>query len=63
MDIIQTGVAGLLSGARGTFATEKVRDDEALLDLLDLKGAPEEATFWRYLQGLGQMVYDASAFC
>ena len=56
MEVIQTAIAGLLSGARGTYATEEVRDDAALLDLLDLSRAPEEATFWRCLEGLGEMV-------
>lgn len=58
MDIIQSGIAGLLSGARGTFATQALRDDQALLELLDLEGAPEEATFWRCLEGLGRMTDD-----
>jgi len=55
MEIIQSAIAGLLSGARGTYATQEVRDDEALLDLLGLREAPEEATFWRCLEGLGEM--------
>jgi len=58
MDILQAGIAGLLSGGRGTFASEELRDDEALLALLDLAGAPEEATFWRCLKDLGDMVAD-----
>lgn len=56
LDIIKAGVGGLLSGSRGSFATEDLRDDEALLDILGLAGAPEEATFWRCLEGLGEMV-------
>lgn len=55
LDVIQPAVAGLLTGSRGTFAAEEVREDEALLQLLDLDGAPEEATFWRCLEGLGEM--------
>jgi hypothetical protein len=55
LDVIQAAVAGLLTGSRGTFAAEEVREDEALLQLLDLDGAPEEATFWRCLEGLGEM--------
>jgi hypothetical protein len=56
LDVIKAGVGGLLTGSRGTFATEDLRDDEALLDILGLRGAPEEATFWRCLEGLGEMV-------
>lgn len=55
LDIIQSAVAGLLTGSRGSFATEDVRKDEALLDMLEIPGAPEEATFWRALEGLGEM--------
>jgi len=56
LDIVKAGVGGLLSGSRGSFATQELRDDEALLDILGLTGAPEEATFWRCLEGLGEMV-------
>jgi len=56
LEIIKAGVGGLLSGSRGSFAAEDLRDDEALLDILGLAGAPEEATFWRCLEGLGEMV-------
>jgi hypothetical protein len=52
--IIKSAVMGLLSDARGTYATEPVRQDSALLDLLGLEDAPEEATFWRTLEGLGR---------
>lgn len=55
LDVIQSTVAGLLTGSRGTFATEELREDAALLELLDLDGAPEEATLWRCLEGLGEM--------
>jgi len=55
LSIIQSAVAGLLTGSRGTFATEEVRQDEGLLEILDLDGAPEEATFWRCLDALGGM--------
>lgn len=55
LDMIKSAVAGLLTGSRGTFAAEGVREDEALLDMLEIEGAPEEATFWRALEGLGQM--------
>ena len=54
LPIIKSAAAGLLSDARGTYATEAVRHDEALLDLLGLADAPEEATFWRSLEGLGR---------
>lgn len=55
LTIIKSMVAGLLSGARGTFVTEDLREDEALLSLLSLPKAPEEATVWRVLEGLGEM--------
>ena len=54
LPVIKSAVAGLLSDARGTYATEAVRRDEALLDVLGLEDAPEEATFWRCLEGLGR---------
>jgi hypothetical protein len=53
LDVIRSAVVGLLTGSRGTYATEEVREDEALLAMLGLNGAPEEATFWRCLEGLG----------
>lgn len=56
MEVAQAAIAGLLTGGRGTFAAEELREDEALLEILDLKGAPEEATFWRCLEGLGELV-------
>ena len=55
IDVIRSGVAGLLTGSRGTFAAEELRKDQALLDLLGLEAAPEEATLWRCLEGLGKM--------
>jgi hypothetical protein len=48
-------VMGLLSGAQGTYATQALRNDEALLGLLALPGAPEEVTAWRMLQPLGEL--------
>ena len=51
--ILKSMIAGLLSGSRGTYATQELRGDEALLNLLGLEGAPEEATLWRALEGLG----------
>jgi hypothetical protein len=56
LDIIKSMVMGLLSGSRGTFAAEELREDPTLLSLLDLDGAPEEATVWRSLKGLGALV-------
>lgn len=55
LDVLKTATAGLLTGAKGTFATEEVRRDAALLNLIDVAGAPEEATFWRSLEQLGEM--------
>ncbi|MCC5877786.1 MAG: transposase [Candidatus Sumerlaeia bacterium] len=52
-EIACSAVAGLLSGARGTVATEAVRHDPALRRLLGLSGSPEEATFWRSLGDAG----------
>jgi hypothetical protein len=49
---------GLLSGAQGTFATQGLRRDAALLKLLSLEGAPEEATVWRALDRLGDLQND-----
>jgi hypothetical protein len=54
MTVIKSMVTGLLSGSRGTYAAEEVREDEALLTLLGLEGAPEEATVWRTLEELGR---------
>jgi Transposase DDE domain group 1 len=47
-------IMGLLSGAQGTYATQALRQDAALLDLLSLAGAPEEVTAWRMLKPLGE---------
>jgi hypothetical protein len=52
---IKAMIMGLLSGAQGTYATQALRDDDALLSLLSLHGAPEEATAWRMLKGLGEL--------
>lgn len=52
---IKAMVMGLLSGAQGTYATQALRQDEALLSLLALPGAPEEATAWRMLKPLGEL--------
>jgi hypothetical protein len=53
-EIVTSAFAGLLTGARGTFATEVVRQDPALLALMGLERAPEEATFWRSLKDVGE---------
>ena len=53
LEIIKSGVAGLLSGSQGTYATEEIRQDLGAQRLLGLDGAPEEVTFWRSLAGLG----------
>jgi hypothetical protein len=53
LTVIKSGVYGLLTGARGTYASEAVRGDDSLQRFLSLPGAPEEATFWRCLDGLG----------
>jgi hypothetical protein len=52
---IKSMVMGLLSGAQGTYATQALRNDEALLGLLSLSAAPEEVTAWRMLKPLGEM--------
>jgi hypothetical protein len=53
-EVVVSAITGLLTGARGTFATEVVRKDPALLSLMGLSRAPEEATFWRALQDVGE---------
>lgn len=58
LEIIKSCVGGLLTGGRGTFAAEELREDEALLSLLGLEGAPEEATIWRCLEGLGKLMQE-----
>lgn len=55
LTIVKSMANGLLTGARGTFATQDLREDAALLSLLGLESAPEEATVWRALEGLGEM--------
>lgn len=53
LTVIKSAVMGMISGSQGTYATEEIRHDEALLSLLGLYGSPEEATFWRTLEDLG----------
>jgi len=52
---IKSMVMGLLSGAQGTYATQALRQDESLLEMLSLPAAPEEATAWRMLKPLGEL--------
>jgi len=52
---IKSMIMGLLSGAQGTWATQALRQDETLLNMLSLPGAPEEATAWRMLKPLGEL--------
>jgi hypothetical protein len=48
--VLASMIHGLLSGSRGTYAAEPLRQDEALRRLVGLEaGAPEEATVWRAL--------------
>jgi hypothetical protein len=60
LSTIKAMAAGLLSGARGTFAAEPVRTDAALLKLMGLSAAPEEASVWRMLKALGEGELGAS---
>ena len=53
LTIVKSLSMGLLTGARGAQSAEDLREDEALLSLIGLPGAPEEATVWRALKGLG----------
>lgn len=52
---VKSMVMGLLSGAQGTYATQALRQDQALLSMLSLSGAPEEVTAWRMLKPLGEL--------
>jgi hypothetical protein len=55
LSAIKSMVMGLLSGAQGTYAAQALRQDESLLQLLSLAGAPEEVTAWRMLKPLGEL--------
>jgi hypothetical protein len=55
LSAVKSMVMGLLSGAQGTYATQALRQDQTLLSLLSLAGAPEEVTAWRMLQPLGEL--------
>lgn len=63
---IKAVIAGLLTGSRGTFAAEPVREDPALRRLLGLGAVAEEASVWRMLgpmgeEGIGTLVDGALA--
>ncbi len=48
--VLASMIHGLLSGSRGTYAAEPLREDETLARLVGLEqGVPEEATVWRAL--------------
>ena len=53
--IVKSLAVGLMTGPRGTFAAEDVRQDPVLQKLVGLEeGVPEEATVWRSLAQLAQ---------
>ena len=55
LTVVKSATHGLLTGARGTYATEAVRGDAALQRLLGFEtNAPAEVTFWRCLESLGE---------
>lgn len=54
LEIIKPAIAGLLTGSQGTYATQHVREESPLLDIIGMEAAPEEATFWRSLKQLGE---------
>lgn len=54
IDILKAGVAGLLSGSRGTAALEAVRQDEAMLRMMGIGSLPGEKGFWEDLAKLGE---------
>lgn len=52
--VVKSLAVGLMTGSRGTFAAEDLRQDPALRKLVGLEeGVPEEATVWRALGELG----------
>jgi len=59
VEILKSVTMGLLSGAQGTYASEPLRHEDALLKLLSLERAPEEVTVWRSLEALGEHQRDA----
>jgi hypothetical protein len=54
IDILKGGVAGLLSGSRGTAALEAIRQDEAVLRMMGIESLPGEKGFWEDLAKLGE---------
>lgn len=60
LTIIKTMVSGLLSGSRGTYCAEEIREDSTVQKLMCVNGAPEEATVWRMLEELGQLHNDGT---
>ena len=53
--IVKSLAVGLMTGPRGTFAAEDVRQDPVLQKLVGLEeGVPEEATVWRSLAQLAK---------
>lgn len=54
LEILKTATVGLLTGAQGTYATQELRQERALLEVLGVAGAPEEVTLWRCLEALGR---------
>jgi hypothetical protein len=53
--IVKSLAVGLMTGPRGTFAAEDVRQDPVLQKLVGLNdGVPEEATVWRSLAQLAE---------
>lgn len=53
LTVVKSAVAGLLTGSRGTYAAESIREESSTQKLLGIAGAPEEVTLWRSLEGLG----------
>ncbi len=53
MTVIKSSLLGLLTGSKGTYATQEIREDKGLLKMSGLSGAPEEVTFWRSLKNFG----------
>jgi hypothetical protein len=52
--VVKSLAVGLMSGSRGTFAAEDLRQDPVLQKLVGLEdGVPEEVTVWRALGELG----------
>jgi len=55
LSVIKAMVMGLLSGSRGLSSAEEVREDGALLSVLGIEGAPEEAQAGRIQKELGAL--------